>query len=365
MNIANLFGGFATAAWIVVVAVVIVIVIQASRSRPIRNGFTIIAVVVAGAIVLSTVSAGLVFIKPEERGVVISAISPKGYRDQVLEPGLRWIVPFAESVIRYPISKQTYTMSIAPAEGQISGDDSIEARTADGQKVLIDASIIYAIDPSQVVKVHIEWQNRYPTDLVRAVARGVIRDAVSQYSIEEVYSSKRFELVENIRAEMEKKFTDNGFILSDFVLRNISFSEEYAASVEQKQIAEQQAQRAKFIVEQKKQEADQAREIAKGKKDAAIFEAEGQAQARILQAQAEAEALKLITEALTGNPDLLTYLYITKLSPNVKLMLIPSGSNFLYTLPEISQSDLLADENEVTQPSTDEPTPTEEPTTEP
>jgi regulator of protease activity HflC (stomatin/prohibitin superfamily) len=90
---------------------------------------------------------------------------------QALDPGLRWVIPFAESVIVYPISKQTYTMSIAPVEGQIEGDDSIAARTADGQEIYVDASIIYSIDPNQVVKVHIDWQNRYGNDLVRAQAR--------------------------------------------------------------------------------------------------------------------------------------------------------------------------------------------------
>jgi hypothetical protein len=32
------------------------------------------------AIVLTTASAGMVFIQPEERGVVISAVAPGGYR---------------------------------------------------------------------------------------------------------------------------------------------------------------------------------------------------------------------------------------------------------------------------------------------
>jgi regulator of protease activity HflC (stomatin/prohibitin superfamily) len=72
----------------------------------------------------TTVSAGLVFIQPDERGVVISAVAPKGYREQALEPGLHWIIPFLENLITYPNHKQTYTMSISPQEGAIQGDDS-------------------------------------------------------------------------------------------------------------------------------------------------------------------------------------------------------------------------------------------------
>jgi len=59
------------------------------------------------------------------------------------------------------------------------------------------------------------------------------------------------------------------------VLRNISFSPEYAASVEQKQIAEQQAQQAKLTVEQRKQEAEQARQVAQGVADAVVIKSQG------------------------------------------------------------------------------------------
>jgi regulator of protease activity HflC (stomatin/prohibitin superfamily) len=335
MNIARLFQAVAMFAWLGSFVVIALVVVQASRKTPVKRGGTLVLIVALVAIVFSTVSAGLVFIEPQERGVVISAIDPRGYREQALQPGLHWVIPFAESVVTYPISRQTYTMSIAPSEGQISGDDSIEARTSDGQKVLIDASIIFAVDPAEVVKVHITWQNRYDRDLVRAQARGVIRDAVSQFGIEEVYSSKRFELVDMVRTELTNKLDENGLILVDFVLRNISFSDEYAASVEQKQIAEQLAQQGKFVVEQKKQEAEQARQIAEGRADAAVIEAQGRADARLIEADAEAKALLLVAAAIRDNPDLLTYQYINQITPNIEVMLLPSNAPFVFPLPQM------------------------------
>ncbi len=200
----------------------------------------------------------------------------------------------------------------------------------------MDASIIYSIDPTKVVQVHINWQDRY-AELIRAQARGIIRDAVSQYRVEEVVSTKRFELVDMITTEMEKKVQENGLILDDFVLRNITFSAEYAASVEQKQIAEQQAQQAKLVVEQKKQEADQVRETAKGAADAAVTRAQGEADARLIQADAEAKALAMIAAVLRENPQLLTYQYITKLAPNVQVMLVPSDNPFILNIPQLSE----------------------------
>ncbi len=333
MNIAVLIKSLSSLTWLLAIGVIILVVVRASRGRPMKKAGVVVFVTVALALVVTTISAGLVFLQPEERGVVISAFSPTGMRDTVLQPGLRWVIPYAEHVITYSISRQTYTMSSRMAEGQVQGDDSVSARTADGQEIFMDASVIFAIDPSKVLKVHIDWQNRYADDLVRPLARGIIRDAVSQYRVEEVVSSKRFELVQRIENELRTKLEENGLILEDFVLRNISFTEEYAASVEQKQIAEQLAQQAKFIVEQKKQEAEQARQVAQGQADSVVIKAKGEAEARLIQAEAEAKALQLIADVLRQNPDLLTYEYIQKLAPGIQVMLVPNDNPFLLPLP--------------------------------
>ena len=333
MNIASFFKILATLAWFAVVAIVLIAVILSSRGKPMKRPGVLILITSIVALLLTFVGAGLVFVEPQERGVVVTALSSTGYRDVALEPGLRWVVPFAERVVYYPISRQTYTMSIAPQEGSNVGDDSITARTADGQEVLIDASVIFQINPTKVVQVHIQWQDRYTNELVRAQTRGIIRDAVSQFGVEEVYSTKRVELTDEITSALSSKLEQNGLSLVDFVLRNITFSPEYAASIEQKQIAEQQAQQAKFVVEQKKQEAEQARQTAQGRADASVIAAKGDADARLIQAEAEAKALETINAAIKDNPELLTYQYISKLAPNIQTMLLPSNAPFIFPLP--------------------------------
>jgi regulator of protease activity HflC (stomatin/prohibitin superfamily) len=338
MDFANFLRGGVALLWLAVAVLIVLAVVRASRGARVRALTTAILVTAIAAAILTSVSAGLVFIQPEERGVVISALAPKGYREQVLEPGLRWIIPYFENVVIYPISRQTYTMSSSAGEGQVKGDDSVSARTSDGQEVSLDASVIYQIDPQQVIKVHIDWQRRYTDELVRPLSRGIIRDAVAQYGIQQVYSSRREELTANIRQTLVQKLQDNGLVLVDFILRDITFSPEYAASVEQKQIAEQQAQQAAFVVEQRKQEAEQARQVAQGQADARVIQAKGDADARIIQADAERQALEKIAEALQTNPDLLTYQYITKLAPGVQVMLVPNNAPYLLPLPTIGPS---------------------------
>ena len=301
-----------------------------NRGRPSSRLLVILAAVIAIGVLLSST---FVFLQADEYGVVKSFIQPKGYRSEAIGPGLHLIIPFIESVQKYSVARQTYTMSSTSSEGAVQGDDSIQARTKDGQQIFIDASVIYAVDPTQLIPLHITWQNRYEENVVRPVARAAIRDAVSQFGVEELVSTKRAELESAIRDGIQTSLNSNHIIMVDFLLRNIRFSDEYAKAVEQKQIAEQQAQQAKFVVEQKKQEAEQARQTAQGQADAAVIAAQGAAQARLIQAEAEAKALQLIAAALANNPMLLQYQYINKLAPGVQTIFIPSGNQFILPLP--------------------------------
>ena len=345
MDIASVLRVGVTFLWFIIIGLIVLGVVRTSRGQRNTALARAILVLVVVAVLMTVVGAGLVFIQPEERGVVISAVAAGGYRQEALQPGLNWIVPFMESVRTYRIARQTYTMSVTSNAGQVEGDDSIRARTADGQEVSVDASVIFGIDPNQVVQVHIDWQDRYMDELIRPLARGVIRDTVSQYGVEEVYGSKRVELTQEIIVTLGKKLDENGLTLVDFVLRDIGFSAEYAASVEQKQIAEQQAQQAKFVVEQRKQEAEQARQVAQGAADAvviraqadadsAVIRAKGEAESRLIQAGAEATALAKLAQVVKDNPALLQYLFLTKMAPGVQTIFLPTNEmNYILPLP--------------------------------
>jgi len=301
-----------------------------------RNASRFFLIIVVAVIILGLLSSTIIFVPPDQIGVVVSRVTPGGYRKEPLYSGLHFVIPLLENVEKYSIARQTYTMSAATSEGQREGDDSIRVRTKDGQEVFMDSSIIYAINPANVVNLHITWQNRYSEELVRPLVRGIIRDAASQYGVEEIVSSKRAELEQYITGQLTTKMQANDLELVDFVLRDIHFSEEYAAAVEQKQIAEQQALQAQFVVEQKKQEAEQARQVAQGQADAAVIAAKGAAEARLVEANAEAEANQ--TLAASVSPELVSYLYVVKLAPGVQTMFLPSGNQFILPLPETSTS---------------------------
>ena len=291
----------------------------------VRAGFSFLV----ATLIITYVNASAAYIEPQEVGVVLSTIAPDGYYDRPLRSGLRWIVPMLEQIKRYPISWQTYTMAASPNEGQKVGDDSIKARTSDGQEVSLDCSLIFQLDPDQVMRIHIDWQGRYIEDFVRPVARGIVRSIVSQYTADEVNSGKRTDLERDVNRQLRETFQDKGFNLDRFILRNVAFSPEYATSIEMKQVALQE-------ITQTDHQADQARRRAQGEADAVIIKAKADADAVLIKAKMDAEAVRLVGDALKQNKDMLTYAYIDKLAPNVRVMLVPNNAPYLLPVPDVN-----------------------------
>ncbi len=272
------------------------------------------------AIGINLFSLAVVFIQPTMVGVVISVLSPGGMRPKPVTAGFHLITPLLEQVKTYPIYWQTYTMSGNLTEGQKLGEDSIRARTNDGQEVFLDCSIIFKVNANQAVMVHIDWQDRYIEDMVRPMVRGFVRTEVSQFTVDEVNSSDRKDLETTLNRLLLAEFADKGIILDRFLLRDITFSPEYVSAVENKQVALQGQK-------QKEYEAEQIRRLARGRADAVEIEA-----------KAQAIALKLIAEALKTNPDLLTYQYIDRISPNIRVMLLPNNNPLILPLPSLDET---------------------------
>ncbi len=337
----------ATIGWWVFAIYAIIILIVTARQQGWTDGLLEllsmrVLLPLFGAICLSLISMALVFVQPQEVAVIVSVISPSGVRSQPFRAGLHWIIPILEHEERYPISWQTYTMSHTPTEGANLNDDSISARTSDGQEVRIDCSIIFRVDLQQAVRVYIDWQDRYTNDLIRPVTRSVVRTQVSQFTVKEVNSSARKDLEATLDQLLAQEFRDKGLVLDQFLLRDISFTPQYAAAVEQKQVALEGQQQKEYEAEQIRSLAagrrDQLKLEAAGEADATLLRADADAKASVLRAKAQAEGLQAISDVLIKNRDLLTFDYIQKLSPTIRTMLVPNNAPLILPLQDLVQN---------------------------
>lgn len=324
MSVPLLLQGLALVAWAAVAAGVAWTVALAARGRRPERAWASVGAGTLAAALLTLGAAGLVFIEPTERGVLISALRPYSLTQAPLAPGLHWIVPVAERVRVYSIASRNYTLHFDPVGDQ---PGPIRARTNDGQAVLFAAAVLYAPDPNAVVRLHVDWQDRYQEVVVAPLLGSLLREFASQYGIEEIVSTERATVERLMIEAMTEKLAEHHLRLEEFVLHDVRFSPEYAAAVEQKQIAEQRALQAAIEVQQRVQEAEQARLRAQGQADAAVIEAEGRARATVLQAEAEAESLRLLQAAIEQNPDVLSFRYIEQLSPDTTVIYLPGRAD--------------------------------------
>jgi regulator of protease activity HflC (stomatin/prohibitin superfamily) len=170
-----------------------------------------------------------------------------------------------------------------------------------------------------VNQIHINWpDDRYRAELVRPLLRSVVRDAVSEFSVETVYQQRQT-IDQTITEAVLPAMETEGFIVLDILVRNITFTPEYAQAIEAAQIAEVRIREREFQVQEAEQQAEQVQALARG-----------DAEARKIKALAEAESLQYIADVLADNPDLIQYIYAQNLSDNVQVIGLPATSPFLF-----------------------------------
>lgn len=260
-----------------------------------------VAYVVIGFFVLLLLFATFKTVPAGHRAVVFNNVSG-GL--SVRGEGLTVLVPFMQALTMYDVRTATYTMSRMANEGQIRGDDSVQALTSDGQEVAVDVSILYHPDPLKIDRLHREIGPDYEAKIVRPSGRSVTRTSVSKYAVIDVYGNKRSEIQNEVQAELKALFDKSYLILDSLLVRNVDFSTEFKKAIELKQIAQQEAERKKYELEKEKIEKDR----------------------KIIAAEGDADAIRLRGEALSRNPALIQYEYVQKIAPGIQTIITDGRS---------------------------------------
>jgi regulator of protease activity HflC (stomatin/prohibitin superfamily) len=233
------------------------VVVSASQGRPVRGGISLAIVGLAVGLLLSVVSQGILIVEPNQVAVIFNTVT--GDLGEPRGPGTHIVVPVLQATTLYPIEQQQYTMSGIPSEGDVSGNDAVRGRTSDGQEIFLDISVLFSVNSREANTVHVRWQNRYEQDFVRPTVRGLSRDVISRFRAEEIFGESRSDVEQQLEDSLAARMTDEGFTLTDLLVRDVTFSQAFTESIERKQIAEQQALEAAFRVQEEQQRAQQVR----------------------------------------------------------------------------------------------------------
>ncbi len=264
-------------------------------------GIIVLIVVLVLAVIILAKAATI--IHQAEKGLV----ERFGRYKETLDPGLRFIVPFMDT-LRYRVDMRETVIDIQPQP----------VITKDNVTVTVDAVVYYYVTEAKAVKY--EVANFYAA--ISKLAQTNLRNVIGDMSLDETLTSR--ERINTALRDTLDEATDKwGVRVTRVEVKEIlppgdiseAMSKQMKAEREKRAtILEAEAYREKQILE------------AEGDKQNEILVAEGNKQAAILRAEGEAKAIENISTAgdkfFVGNAQLLKQLEVTQasLQDNTKLV---------------------------------------------
>lgn len=243
-----------------------------NRQSP-QSLFSIIGGILAALLVLLSFSS-VVIINPGQAGVL--SILGKAQDGTLLE-GLHFKPPLVSAVDIYDVTVQKFEV---PAQSSTKDLQDLTARFA----------INFRLDPLQVVNIR-RTQGTLQNIVSKIIApqtQESFKIAAAKRTVEQSIT-QRSELKEDFDAALGSRLDKYGIIVLDTSVIDLTFSPEFARAVEEKQIAEQRAQRAVYVAQEAEQQAQSDINRAKGRAEAQRLLAEtlkAQGGALVLQKEA-------------------------------------------------------------------------------
>lgn len=160
-----------------------------------------------------------------------------------LDEGIHLVVPFGiEQVSVYDIKIQKQTAAAASA-------------SRDLQDVNSTLTLNYRIDPTRVGEIHQTIGVAYRDKLIEPALQEVFKASSAQFSAQELIT-QRAEVKNETFTLLKERLEAFGITVDDISIVDFTFSPAFTKAIEEKQIAEQNAQRAKFNLEASKTDAE-------------------------------------------------------------------------------------------------------------
>ncbi len=217
--------------------------------------------------------------------------------ERTLPPGINFVNPLANV---HKFTTQT-----------MEHKEIMQVLSREGLTIGLELSVLYRLNPDSAARVYQtiaggDYENIVLIPQFRSISRAV----TASFQASALYSTERERLAIAVQEELAKTVAVRGIIIESVPLRNVALPVQLTEAIEQKQRADQEAQRMEFILMKEKQEADRKRIEAKGISDFQNIVAQGISEQLLRWKGVEA------TEKLAN-------------SPNTKVIIVGAGKDGL------------------------------------
>ena len=246
-------------------------------------------------VVVALLLGGCTVVQQRERGVEYFLGKVNG---DVIQPGVRWHVPFISEIKRYSIAPKNATIKFS------FGSDA--AVTKDMQSIGLEANITYKYDEAGIMEIAKKFGDGVIEETFKRNLSPALKTVIGKYSIYDV-TSKQDEITREVQTEFSNIMTDLQMpvIIVRVSVSNFDWSAEFDRSIQQTMQSAQEAKKAEQdlkIVEVNSQkqvkEAEAKKQAIELESEAQLIKVQKAAEANLIKVQKEAEIERVLSDAI-------------------------------------------------------------------
>jgi regulator of protease activity HflC (stomatin/prohibitin superfamily) len=249
-------------------------------------------------------AAGIVVVPSGMGGIRVSQTA--GTRPGTLYPGVHFVAPLLDSVVLYDLRDQVLTTSSSNKDGlesmgEAEADkheaknkkpDAFTVQSKEGLSIGLAITVRYKLDPRKLDFIHANLPQPVEKEIVPPVVSSVFRELAPNYTVREVFATRREEIRQSAAERITRKLEADGIMVKEVMLRDVQLPAEYARGLEGLLLKEQQNEGLGVETEMKAKQVKIAELEAEAARVQQVKQAQGAGEVRVLQAKSEADAMQ-------------------------------------------------------------------------
>ena len=214
----------------------------------------LIALIVIAVIALIVLFKSSVTINAGENGVLFKTFGGGVYTEAPFDEGFHIIAPW-NSMLVYQVRQQKISESMA-------------VLSSNGLEIKLDVTLQFQPIKKVLPLLHKEKGTSYIADIVIPAIRSATRSVIGRYTPEEIYSSKRDAIQDEIDEETKVILEKQYIAVNEVLVRDVTLPTTIKMAIEEKLKQEQESLQYEFRLQKEQKEAQRIKINAEGKAEA-------------------------------------------------------------------------------------------------